>query len=80
MNAIRELKNEHEAVLLTLDMLESIIKKIDQAGQVLYPTELQQLTDSSGYLWTNAIMARKSGICSRPWRPLEWATTAAPSV
>lgn len=43
MNAIKELKNEHEAVRLTLNILEKIGQQVAESNQISAPEHLDQL-------------------------------------
>ena len=45
MNPIEELKTEHEAVRLTLKILNRIRLEIDETGRVAEPEHMEQLFD-----------------------------------
>ena len=45
MKPIEDLKMEHEAVKITLRVLESICNKADKAGEIANPDHLEQLIE-----------------------------------
>ncbi|SPF49341.1 hypothetical protein SBF1_450006 [Candidatus Desulfosporosinus infrequens] len=69
MTAIEELKAEHQAVLLTISILDQITSKLE-AGQAIDLGHLDQILEFLRFSSTNATMVRRKKFFSPPWKRL----------